>query len=172
MVTDVATAAALGIGLGIVTGLPIGIVNVAIVDAAVRGERRFAGGIGVGGALADTVHACVAFLGVGHVVTTHPGWSRAIAIVGAAAIVAFVIASALRRRAVAVPRRAATGIATGLALTLPNPAALAAWIAVAAAWPAIEPAAAIALGVGVGIWVLYRIIRGWMTLSSRRAMPA
>lgn len=31
---------------------------------------------------------------------------------------------------------------------------------------------AIALGVGVGIWVLYRLIRGWMTLSSRRAMPA
>ncbi len=31
------------------------------------------------------------------------------------------------------------------------------------AWP---------LGVGVGIWVLYRLIRGWMTLSSRRAMPA
>lgn len=30
---------------------------------------------------------------------------------------------------------------------------------------------AIALGVAVGIWVLYRIIRGWMTLTSRGAMP-
>lgn len=27
---------------------------------------------------------------------------------------------------------------------------------------------AIVLGVVIGIWVLYRIIRGWMTLSSRR----
>ena len=31
---------------------------------------------------------------------------------------------------------------------------------------------AIVLGVAVGIWVLYRIIRGWMTLGSRRPMPA
>ncbi|MGE5526501.1 MAG: DUF4870 family protein [Rhodospirillaceae bacterium] len=30
---------------------------------------------------------------------------------------------------------------------------------------------AIGLGVAVGIWVLYRLIRGWMTLSSRRPMP-
>ncbi len=30
---------------------------------------------------------------------------------------------------------------------------------------------AIALGIAVGIWVLYRIIRGWMTLSSHRPMP-
>jgi uncharacterized membrane protein len=30
---------------------------------------------------------------------------------------------------------------------------------------------AIVLGVVVGIWVLYRIIRGWLTLASRRAMP-
>jgi uncharacterized membrane protein len=31
---------------------------------------------------------------------------------------------------------------------------------------------AIVLGVAVGIWVLYRLIRGWMTLASGRAMPA
>ncbi len=30
---------------------------------------------------------------------------------------------------------------------------------------------AIGLGIAVGIWVLYRIIRGWMTLVSRGAMP-
>ncbi|MGQ0752605.1 MAG: DUF4870 family protein [Betaproteobacteria bacterium] len=28
------------------------------------------------------------------------------------------------------------------------------------------------LGVGVGIWVLYRIIRGWITLSNTKPMPA
>ena len=27
------------------------------------------------------------------------------------------------------------------------------------------------LGVGVGIWVLYRIIRGWITLGSGKPMP-
>jgi uncharacterized membrane protein len=27
------------------------------------------------------------------------------------------------------------------------------------------------LGVGIGIWVLYRIIRGWITLSNTKPMP-
>jgi uncharacterized membrane protein len=27
------------------------------------------------------------------------------------------------------------------------------------------------LGVGIGIWVLYRIIRGWITLSNTQPMP-
>ena len=31
--------------------------------------------------------------------------------------------------------------------------------------------AAIVLWLGTGIWVLYRIIRGWLALSSQRAMP-
>ena len=30
---------------------------------------------------------------------------------------------------------------------------------------------AVVLWLGTGIWVLYRIIRGWMALSSRRPMP-
>ena len=30
---------------------------------------------------------------------------------------------------------------------------------------------AIVLWLGTGIWVLYRIIRGWMALSSRKPMP-
>ena len=49
--TSLLLAAALGLGLGIVTGMPLGVVNVAIVDAAVAGRTRFATGIGVGGAL-------------------------------------------------------------------------------------------------------------------------
>ena len=30
---------------------------------------------------------------------------------------------------------------------------------------------AIVLWIGTGLWVLYRIIRGWLALSSQRAMP-
>jgi uncharacterized membrane protein len=30
---------------------------------------------------------------------------------------------------------------------------------------------AIALGIGVGFWVLYRLIRGWMALAGGRALP-
>ena len=62
---NVLVAAALGIALGVVTGMPLGVVNVAIVDAATAGRTRFAIGVGLGGALADTVHAALAFVGVG-----------------------------------------------------------------------------------------------------------
>ena len=31
--------------------------------------------------------------------------------------------------------------------------------------------AAVVLWLGTGVWVLYRIIRGWMALSSRKPMP-
>ncbi len=30
---------------------------------------------------------------------------------------------------------------------------------------------AVVLWIGTGLWVLYRIIRGWLALSSQRAMP-
>lgn len=30
---------------------------------------------------------------------------------------------------------------------------------------------AVVLWIGTGVWVLYRIIRGWLALSSQRAMP-
>lgn len=30
---------------------------------------------------------------------------------------------------------------------------------------------AIALGIGVGFWVLYRLIRGWLALAGGRALP-
>jgi threonine/homoserine/homoserine lactone efflux protein len=166
---DVVGAAGLGIALGAVTGIPIGVVNVAIVESATRGDRRHAIAIGIGGALADAAHAAVAFVGVGHVVAAHPQWTKGLAI-GAAAIVVAYAVTAMRRRS-AMREGASTpgrfGIATGVLLTLPNPAALGAWIAVAAAiWPGITlvPALTLAAGVGVGsaAWftVLARFVAG------------
>ena len=47
-----------------------------------------------------------------------------------------------------VPR----GFASGLALTLPNPAALGAWVAIAAVlWPSATTSIAVSLALGVGI---------------------
>ncbi|HEY5944578.1 MAG TPA: LysE family transporter [Kofleriaceae bacterium] len=148
---DVTGAAALGVVLGVVTGMPIGVVNVAIVEAATRGERRYASHIGIGGALADTVHASIAFVGVGRVVTDYPQYTRAMAIVAAALVVGYALL-ALRRHRIVAPRHRRYGVVTGLVLTLPNPAALAAWIAVAAVvWPTIDLVAALAVGIGVGV---------------------
>jgi arginine exporter protein ArgO len=168
-IADVAGAAALGFVLGVVTGIPIGVVNVAIVEAATGGERRYAIHVGLGGALADTVHSAIAFVGVGHVVAAHPPWTRAMAI-GAACIVTGYALLSLRRHRIAEPRRRRFGVLTGILLTLPNPAALGAWIAVAAAlWPSIEvvPALVLAACVGLGSAV-------WFALLARfvAALPA
>ena len=149
-IADVAAAAGLGVGLGVVTGMPIGVVNVAIAEAASRGERRFAAGIGVGGALADTVHAAIAFVGIGHVVAHHPGWTQAMAVAAAAIVLGYAVL-AMRRPRLAPVRRRRLGLVTGLALTLPNPAALGAWIAIAAAlWPTIGTLPALVLAASVG----------------------
>jgi len=52
---DALHAAGLGLGLGVVTGMPLGVINVAIVDAATAGRRRFATGLGLGGGAADAI---------------------------------------------------------------------------------------------------------------------
>ena len=141
--------------------MPLGIINIAIVDAVVAGRRRAAIGIGIGGALADTIHAALAFVGVGQLLLARPDLVRVLAFAAAALIVGYAIftwrapkreSRALTRPA-SITRRGFTwvGIATGFLLTLPNPGALSAWVAVASLWPVATTAEAITLAAGVGI---------------------
>lgn len=153
---DLVAALAMGLGLGVLTGMPLGVVNVAIVDAAIARERDHARGLALGGALADATHTLVAFIGLGQLVVARPELTRYLAIAAAVVIVAFAVVSWRRRRPAAEPARTdvslGRGLVSGLVLTLPNPAALAAWVAVAAmTWPAASIAVAIAMAVGVGV---------------------
>lgn len=155
--------AALGLGLavGIVTGMPLGVVNVAIVDASTQGRTRFATGIGIGGGLADAIHSSIAFAGIGKLAASD---ARPLAIgAGLVIIVYALVARRLVRHA-----HGKHGVVTGLLLTLPNPAALAAWVAMASAiWPTISTENAILVGAGVGIgsaaWfaTLARVAKRW-----------
>ena len=188
-------AAGLGFGLGVVTGMPLAVINVAIVEAATAGRRRFAIGLGLGGGLADTVHAMLAFTGIGRVVTAKPAVVRGLAIAAALVIVAYA-ALAWRRRTRAVDQAQGAdqvqgadrvagsptggdvhltrGLGTALVLTLPNPAALVAWLAVAAAvWPDAAPleAAVIAGGVGAGSALWFTMLARWIG-RVRRDHPA
>ena len=132
--------------------MPLGVINLAIIDTASAGHRTAAIGIGVGGALADTLHAALAFVGVGALVTAHPDIVRVLAIVAAALIATYaVFAWRTHRRPAREPTRARS-LVTGFLLTLPNPGALSAWVAVAAAlWPDAATAEALAIAAGVGI---------------------
>jgi len=168
----------LGLGLGVVTGMPIAVINVAIVDAVTAGRRRFAAGLALGGAAADTIHALLAFAGIGRVMIADPALVRGLAIAAAATIVGYVGVT-WRRRARTLDARVARqpppqpdhdappvrGLATGFLLTLPNPGALAAWVAVAAAvWPDAAPleAAVIAGAVGAGSALWFTLLARWI----------
>lgn len=159
----------LGLGLGVVTGMPLGVVNVAIVDAAIAGRVRFAIGVGLGGAVADTAHAALAFIGVGALITTRPELVRWLAVGAAILIVGYVVFAWRRRTTTKVTSDDSSlvrGALTGCALTLPNPGALAAWVAVAAAiWPGatIASACVLALGVGIGSAAWFALLARWVS---------
>jgi threonine/homoserine/homoserine lactone efflux protein len=170
--------AGLGLGLGVVTSMTPAVINVSIVDAAAAGRRRFANGLGLGGAAADAIQAGLAFAGVGGVVLARPELVRSLAVVAALAIVALAVVSWRRRRPRAQPAGPSTadapaaldaglarGAATGFGLTLLNPAVLGAWVAVAtSAWPHAAPleAAVIAGGVGAGSALWFTLLARWV----------
>lgn len=171
MIGVIAAAAGIGFVLGVVTGLPLGLVNVAIIEAAAAGRERFAARVGIGGAIADSVHAAIAFLGVGRIVEDRGEYVRVLAIASVAIVVAYA-ASVVRRRR----RRESTsghghGLLVGIGLTLPNPGALAAWVAVAAAvWPDIPLAAALVLAtcVGLGSALWFTLLARWVTRTQSK----
>ncbi|CAN5864596.1 hypothetical protein BH11MYX2_BH11MYX2_25770 [soil metagenome] len=146
---------AAGALIGAASGMPLGVVNVAIVDAALAKESRYALGLGIGGALADTVHASLAFLGLARLITARPELERIFAVAAAVVIVVFAITSWRRHRERSMRTYArptiARGVTSGLAITLPNPGALAAWVAIASLIPAASTTSAIATAVGVGL---------------------
>jgi threonine/homoserine/homoserine lactone efflux protein len=169
-------ATAVGLGLGAFAGMPVGVINMSIVDAATAGRRRFAHGLGVGGAFADALQALVAFAGLGHAVTANPALVRVLAIVAAIAIIGYAVVAWRHRTRPPNPRlraegHLARGIATGFLLTAPNPGALGAWVAVAAAvWPDATPAeaAVIAGAVIVGSAVWFTFLAGWVHRNQAR----
>ncbi len=152
MVADAARAALYGVILGAATGVPLGVVNVSVVAAARQVGRRHATMIGLGGALADSVHAGLAFAGLAPLLAAQPAVMRGLAIASAVIVIGYAIAIARARPDARPPRSQVGGFATGLVLTLTNPAPLLAWIAVATA---LLPGASVAVGlagaVGVGL---------------------
>ena len=160
---DVLVAAGLGIVSGIISGMPLGVVNVAIVEAASAGDTKFAARLGIGGALADMVHSTLAFGGISQAILANPEWTRPLTVAAAAIVVAYVLVTWRRRKREAPPRAAGTGVVVGILMTLPNPGALAAWVVVATSlWPDIPPIDAGILGVGVGIGSAL-----WFTMLAR-----
>ena len=138
----------IGVAAGALTGVPIGPVNVAVIDAAYRHTINKALGVGLGGACGDGLWAGLGVLGVTPVVRQYPSVPPILyAISGAVLLVYGFLTARSQPVAPAAPPtdepaasdstvlRAArkqtwAGFRVGLALVVLNPAAVVTWVVI------------------------------------------
>jgi arginine exporter protein ArgO len=156
----------IGAALGAITGIPIGPLNVAIIDAAYRHHLRRAIAVAIGGAVADFTYASLGILGLGQLLTAH---KIVPPILYGVSGVVLIIYGILTARAQPVdPGMAGQeeangrsyfwgGFGMGIALILLNPATLITWVVIVGSAMADTTrsegiAAAIGVGAGSTLW--------------------
>ena len=155
----------IGAAIGALTGIPIGPVNVAVIETAYRHHLRRALAVGLGGAVADTGYALLGVVGVGPFLRSHPNIPPILfAISGLLLIVygALTVRSqpaSLTEVKTNTPAQTAmwTGFIVGLALILMNPAAIVTWVVIVGSYlsettPMEGVMASIGIGVGSMAW--------------------
>jgi threonine/homoserine/homoserine lactone efflux protein len=137
----------IGIAAGAATGVPIGPVNVAVIDAAYRHTLRRAMATGLGGAVADMLYSGLGVLGITPILNTYPsvppilyGVSGLILLVYGfltarsqpvqPAVVAPDLDASASHQAIAMRREITQGFSVGIALILLNPAAMVTWVVI------------------------------------------
>lgn len=158
----------LGALIGAITGVPIGPVNVAIIDAAYRHHVKRALAVGLGGALGDFFYATLGIVGLGPFLMSHTAVPPIL--YGLSGVV-LIIYGALTVRAQPVDPGVGTpvdegkpyfwsGFGLGAALILLNPAALITWVVIVGSALASDTmaegwAAAVGVGVGSATWFVF-----------------
>lgn len=137
----------IGIAAGAATGIPIGPVNVAVIDAAYRHTLRRAIAVGLGGAVADALYSGLGVLGITPILNTYPsvppilyaisglvllvyGFLTARSQPVQPAVVATDLDASASHRAIALRRELWQGFSVGGALILLNPAAMVTWVVI------------------------------------------
>jgi threonine/homoserine/homoserine lactone efflux protein len=139
----VVTFLIVGILAGALTGVPIGPVNVAVIDASYRHTMRRAIAVGLGGAVGDCLYSSLGVLGVTPVLQTYPNVLTAIYAISGLVLLVYgfltarsqPVAPALAAdAAIATPPVASeemwNGFRVGLALIVLNPAAIVTWVVI------------------------------------------
>jgi len=137
----------IGVLAGALTGVPIGPVNVAVIDSAYRHTFRRALAVGFGGALADCLYAALGVMGVTPFLRTYP---TVLTIIYAVSGVVLLVYGFLTARSQPVTpaapanpehapdedsvafrrRELKQGFTLGVALILLNPAAVVTWVVI------------------------------------------
>ena len=133
----------LGVLAGALTGVPIGPVNVAVIDAAYRHTIRRAIAIGFGGACGDFLYCALGVLGVTPVVSSYPRLETVLYAVSGLMLLVYGFLTARRGQpmgpaaaadvpapAAMEPREMWQGFRVGVALIVLNPAAIVTWVVI------------------------------------------
>ncbi len=129
----------IGAAIGALTGVPIGPVNVAVIDASYRHTLRRGIAVGLGGAIGDFVLSGAAMLWVGPHVIGQPGVKPVLFAISGVVLVVYGILT-VRSQPPAAPATAPhsippshevwNGLTVGLGLIALNPAAIVTWVIV------------------------------------------
>lgn len=165
----------IGAAAGAITGVPIGPVNVAVIDSAYRHTLRRAFAVGVGGAIADGFYAGLGVVGVTPVLRTYPSIPPLLYLASGIVLLAYGFLTARSqpvapaqpspdeaRESTATMRRRElwSGFTVGLALILLNPAAIVTWVVIMGQ---IIPDATLTEGIACSIGVACGSF-GWFAL--------
>lgn len=133
----------IGVLAGALTGVPVGPVNVAVIDAAYRHTLRRAFAVGLGGACGDGLYSALGVLGVTPVLRSYPSIPPILYTVSGIVLLIYGFVTARSQPAAPAISSSASGSATsnakqetwsgfkvGLALILLNPAAVVTWVVI------------------------------------------
>lgn len=147
-----------GFVLGVACCIPVGPVNAAVIDTAMRKCLRRAIAVGMGGAFVDFLYSQAAIFGLGELLDRAPGLSTAMIGIGGVVLVVLGI-SAIKApppppEATASPPPVkgdlASSFLSGALITFANPAALISWVLIAGAVLSdLSGTRAISAGIGI-----------------------
>ena len=164
----------IGIAAGALTGVPIGPVNVAVIDAAYRHTLRRAIAVGMGGALADGVYACAGLVGIAPILNRYELVKPILFTISGLVLLVYGFFTA-RSQPVAPAadgsaskdkmepsRELREGFTVGLLLIILNPAAIVTWVVIMGSIipepPSTAHGIACALGVMGGSFAWFALV--------------
>ncbi len=152
----------IGMAIGAVTGIPIGPVNVAVIDAAYRHNVLRALAVGLGGAVGDIGYAALGILGLGPLLQRHPNVPPILYGVSGLVLVVYGILTVRSQPVHASPpadakkttdgQHVVAGFLLGLALILGNPAAIVTWVVIVGSFMAgVDQMQGVGAVIGIGL---------------------
>jgi threonine/homoserine/homoserine lactone efflux protein len=133
---------AIGVAAGALTGVPIGPVNVAVIDAAYRHTMRRAIAVGLGGSIADGLYAGLGVMGVTPILRTYEGVEPVLFAVSGVVLLIYGFFTVRSQpvtpatqeptasESVAMRKEMREGFTVGAALIILNPAAVVTWVVI------------------------------------------